>query len=196
MDTVTMKIAAINEAEYNPRKDLQPGDPEYKVIKNSIRRFTLVEPLIVNKRNNTLVGGHQRLKVLREMEVTEVEVSLVDLDESDERILNILLNRVKGFWDYDKLLPLLKEIREAGELSTTGFSDIEFDSMNYDHSHIQDLIDESFSDTGTRECDEFAITFTLPEAAHVEINAYLVNEEDAKEKLATAVLNHIRGYDE
>ena len=60
-------------ADYNPRKDLKPGDPEYDKLKRSMEQFGYVEPVIWNKVTGRVVGGHQRLKVLMDMGVTEVE---------------------------------------------------------------------------------------------------------------------------
>ena len=51
-------------ADYNPRKDLKPGDAEYEKLKRSIEQFGYVEPVIWNKTTGRVVGGHQRLKVL------------------------------------------------------------------------------------------------------------------------------------
>lgn len=47
--------------------------------------FDLVEPLVWNKRTGNLVGGHQRLKILKEQGRTEVEVSVVDLSPIKEK---------------------------------------------------------------------------------------------------------------
>ena len=49
-------------ADYNPRKDLKPGDPEYDKLKRSMEQFGYVEPVIWNKATGRVVGGHQRLK--------------------------------------------------------------------------------------------------------------------------------------
>ena len=68
-------------ADYNPRKDLKPGDPEYDKLKRSMEQFGYVEPVIWNKTTGRMVGGHQRLKVLMDMGVTEVECVVVELDE-------------------------------------------------------------------------------------------------------------------
>ena len=59
-------------ADYNPRKDLKPGDAEYEKLKRSIEQFGYVEPVIWNKTTGFVVGGHQRLKVLLDMGITEV----------------------------------------------------------------------------------------------------------------------------
>jgi len=82
MEVRRMKVNEINPAPYNPRIDLKPGDPEYEALKKSIERFGLVDPLIWNKRTNRLVGGHQRLKVLKDLGYETADVVVVDLPES------------------------------------------------------------------------------------------------------------------
>ena len=75
-----MRIADMQPAEYNPRKDLQPGDPEWEKIEQSLKTFGMLEPVVFNERTGRIVGGHQRVKILASKGETEVEVSLVDLD--------------------------------------------------------------------------------------------------------------------
>ena len=99
-------------ADYNPRKDLKPGDPEYDKLKRSMEQFGYVEPVIWNKSTGRVVGGHQRLKVLMDMGVTEVECVVVEMDEEREKALNIALNKISGDWDKDKLM--LPYLRPAG----------------------------------------------------------------------------------
>lgn len=117
-----LAIERLNPAPYNPRHALQPGDDEYEKLQRSLAEFGLVEPLVWNERTGNLVGGHQRLAILRAQGVTEVEVSVVDLDPDRERLLNIALNRIQGEWDDHKLALLLAELGEAGaDTSLTGF---------------------------------------------------------------------------
>ena len=59
-------ISKLKPAEYNPRKKLQLGDPEYEDIKRSIETFGYADPIIINK-DWTIIGGHQRLTVLRDL---------------------------------------------------------------------------------------------------------------------------------
>ncbi len=125
MEIRRMKIDDINPAHYNPRKDLRPGDPEYEKLKKSILEFSLVEPLVWNERTGRLVGGHQRLKVLKELGYTEVEVSVVDLPEDKEKALNIALNKIQGEWDEEKLQVLLEELYREGLSELTGFDETE-----------------------------------------------------------------------
>jgi hypothetical protein len=52
-----------------------------------LKEFGYVDPLIVNRRNNQVIGGNQRLKVLQEMGYNYVDVVLVDLDDSHGNVL-------------------------------------------------------------------------------------------------------------
>ncbi len=119
MNIQKIKIDKINPAAYNPRKDLQPGDPEYKKLKRSIDTFGYVEPLVWNKRTGNLVGGHQRFKILVEKGVKEVEVSVVNLDDEKERALNLALNKIQGRWDNEKLGHLLDELSKTPNFDVT-----------------------------------------------------------------------------
>lgn len=107
MEIRTMLLDALNPAAYNPRKDLQSSDDEYQDIKRSLDAFGLVQPLVWNKRTGNLVGGHQRLKVLKDLGETKTKVSVVDLDDEQERALNLALNKITGAWDERKLLDVL-----------------------------------------------------------------------------------------
>ena len=128
-----MALSLLTPAPYNPRKDLRPGDPEYDRIKRSIEEFGLVEPLIWNERTRHLVGGHQRLKVLLDLGCSEAEVSVVDLDEAREKVLNVALNKVQGEWDMPLLADLLEDLGDADlDVSLTGF----------DLPEIEDLLAE------------------------------------------------------
>lgn len=119
------------KAPYNPRKELKPGDVEYTKLKNSIEKFGYVEPIIVNDRTGYIVGGHQRLSVLKDLGYTEVEVVHVDLDDAHEKALNIALNKVSGDWDADKLEDLLRDININSDLDIkfTGFDLDELETM-------------------------------------------------------------------
>ncbi|MBQ8837442.1 MAG: DNA modification methylase [Clostridia bacterium] len=117
-------------AEYNPRKDLKPGDAEYEKLKRSIEQFGYVEPVIWNKTTGRVVGGHQRLKVLMDMGITEVECVVVEMPEDKEKALNIALNKISGDWDKEKLSLLIADLQGADfDVSLTGFEATEIDDL-------------------------------------------------------------------
>ena len=124
-------IADLNVAKYNPRKDLQPTDKEYVKLKNSIEHFGYIDPVIVNKRNMTVVGGHQRLKVLKDLGYKDIEVVYVDLSDTEEKALNIALNKISGDWDAEKLEDLLRDISLDTDFNVelTGFDIAEIDTL-------------------------------------------------------------------
>lgn len=102
MQFQSYKIADLIPASYNPRKKLKPGDKEYEKIKNSIKEFGYVEPIIINS-DMTIIGGHQRATVLSDLGYTEVECIMVDIDKTKEKALNVALNKITGngirnFW--------------------------------------------------------------------------------------------------
>ena len=117
-------------ADYNPRKDLKPGDAEYEKLKRSIKQFGYVEPVIWNQTTGRVVGGHQRLKVLMDMGMTEVDCVVVAMDEEKEKALNIALNKISGDWDKDKLALLIADLQGADfDVSLTGFEPAEIDAL-------------------------------------------------------------------
>ncbi len=86
-------IDRLNAAPYNPRVELKPGDPVYESLKKSVETFGYLQPIIVNRRNSTVVGGHQRLKVLKDLGYEEVDVVFVDVSAEHEKALNLTSTR-------------------------------------------------------------------------------------------------------
>ena len=129
MQIKKIKVEELKPAQYNPRKKLKPGDKEFEKLKKSIEEFGYVEPIILNTRTNTVVGGHQRLEVMKHLGYTEVDCVIVDLDEKKEKALNIALNKISGEWDNELLTDLLKELDQDGMASLTGFETSELDEL-------------------------------------------------------------------
>ncbi len=145
-----MKTENLLPADYNPRKDLKPGDAEYEKLKRSIEQFGYVEPVIWNKTTGRVVGGHQRLKVLIDMGITEVECVVVEMDENKEKALNVALNKISGEWDKDKLALLITDLQaEDFDVSLTGFDAAEIDDL------FKDTIGDKVKD------DDFDVTAEL-----------------------------------
>ena len=158
MNIQKINILKLKPSKYNPRKDLQPEDEEYIKIKNSILEFGYVAPIIVNF-DMTVIGGHQRLKVLKELGYNEIQCIIVDLDKNKEKALNLALNKISGEWDDEKLEQILAELRETDiDMNITGFSNDEIDDIlkdaigsnedNFDLEDVLDKIEEPVTQTG------------------------------------------------
>ena len=96
-------IVDIKTSDYNPR---QISANDFIALKESITKFGMAEPLVVNshkERENVIIGGHQRLRACRELGFKEVPCFVVSLNLDQERELNIRLNRNHGDFDYDVL---------------------------------------------------------------------------------------------
>ena len=94
------QIADLIPAPYNPR---QSTAKQEKHLKESLEKFGLVEPIIFNKQTGYIVGGHFRVRELKKLGIKEIECVIVDLNEADEKELNIRLNANTGSWDWDTL---------------------------------------------------------------------------------------------
>ena len=137
MNIEKISVDQLQPAKYNPRKDLQPGDPEFEKLKRSVQEFGYVEPIIWNKRTGVVIGGHQRLKVLQHLGYTEVDCVVLDLDEQKEKALNVALNKISGAWDVPMLTTLLRDLDESGfDATLTGFDVSEMSELFDDQSEI------------------------------------------------------------
>ena len=150
-------ISKLNPAEYNPRKDLQPGDAEYEKLKRSMEQFGYVEPVVWNKTTGRVIGGHQRLKVLVDLGLKEVDCVVIELSEEKEKALNVALNKISGEWNTDKLAMLISDLQGSDfDESLTGFE--------------EDELADLFSKTAGKEVtdDDFDLTAALEKASFVE----------------------------
>ena len=126
----TLELKNLLPADYNPRKDLKPGDIEYEKLKRSLETFGYVEPVIWNERTGKVVGGHQRLKVMLDLGYTEESCVVVNLDDEQEKALNVALNKISGEWDEKKLALLISDLQAADfDVSLTGFAPAEIDNL-------------------------------------------------------------------
>ena len=135
------KISELNPAEYNPR---QLTDKQYKQLKNSLKTFGCVEPVVINSnpmRKDIIVGGHQRCKVWFDLGNDTIPTVDVELDEAAEMELNVRLNKNTGEFDFD----MLANYFEVSTLKEWGFQSYEFGQAydDIDYSILdEDGIDE------------------------------------------------------
>lgn len=115
-----IKIEKLKEFPKNPRSFTEQG---LKDLKESIQKFGLAEPLVVNK-DYIICGGHGRLKILTELGIKEVDcyMPIKELTDKEFEELNIRLNKnIAGVWDFDVLANEFDLI----EIKEFGFSDRE-----------------------------------------------------------------------
>lgn len=129
MNLKKLKIGDLKIATYNPRKELSEKDKEYQKIKNSILEFGYVAPVVVNS-DMTVISGHQRLKILKDLKYEEIDCIVVNFDKNKEKLLNIALNKISGEWDYQKLESIFNELENSDiDLSITGFEEKEINKI-------------------------------------------------------------------
>ena len=160
-----INITDINEADYNPRTI---SDDEMIKLENSITEFGFVDPMIINLKNNKLIGGHQRYNALLSLNMKKgnfaEELNLVELgdigwvfpdmdlkieSEQHEKALNIALNKISGTWDNEKLFTLLEELEyDDMGIELTGFTDEEMEMLekgvynsDYEEDYFENLED-------------------------------------------------------
>jgi hypothetical protein len=135
MKIESLPIEKLIEAEYNPR---ELTNDQYQNLKDSLLRFGMIDPIIVNKnkdRKNIIIGGHQRFRIWRDMGQTQIDCVLIDLDLDKERELNIRLNKNVGQWDYDALANFF----ELDELIEFGFQPFELDQIEMKMDDIEEV---------------------------------------------------------
>tara|TARA_R100000664_G_scaffold1623_1_gene4163 strand:- start:119 stop:607 length:489 start_codon:yes stop_codon:yes gene_type:complete len=134
MNIEKIEISKLKPARYNPR---QISTKQYNDLKKSIERFGLVDPIIVNK-DFTIIGGHQRYKICKELKHKEIDCVVLDLTKEQERELNVRLNKNTGEFDFD----ILSTEFDIDELVDWGFKHIDL-GLNIDK------IDEDKEDIAT-----------------------------------------------
>lgn len=164
MEIEKIKITDIKPAEYNPRKI---SNEEFNKLSNSLNEFGLVDPIIINLKNNKIIGGHQRYEVLLDTYMQNndffAELNLLKLgdigwiftetdlkvkSEDHEKALNLALNKISGEWDTTKLTEILNELEESElNLDLTGFDEIELKDIelyeeDYEKDEFDNLVEE------------------------------------------------------
>ena len=164
MEIIKKRITDMERAEYNPRVELMPGDDEYEKLKRNIR-----------------------LTVLMNEGVTGTDVSVVDLDETAEKQLNIAMNKVTGEWDEVKLKELLDGLGDAAP--ETGFDLYEIEALE---NNVDALVDGDFLDSELKSVEEtFNISLKFSAEDRDVLKEYI--KENGKEDLVAIIVQKIRG---
>ena len=159
MDFEKIRLSDIVPAKYNPRLI---SDEDYNKLSQSITEFGFVDPIIINLKNNRIIGGHQRYNVLVEEYFGKDDDELICIplgdigwvfpsdnliieDEAHEKGLNVALNKISGQWDNEKLYNLLIDLEvEDFDLDLTGFQEYELEKLRYD-ADVEFIVDDELS---------------------------------------------------
>lgn len=137
-------INDLKSAEYNPRVALKKGDKSYVKLKRSLEEFGQAVPVVVNS-DMTVIAGHQRLVVMKDMGYEKVECKVLDLDKTREKALNLALNKISGEWDNDKLAMVINDLMvEDVDINLTGFAEVEVAELaiEIENSTKSDFLDD------------------------------------------------------
>ncbi len=125
LNIVYVSADLLRPSEYNPRSWSKLAIAQ---LKESIKRFGLVDPIIVNSapnRKNIVIGGHFRLYIAKELGIDTVPVLYLNIpDIEKEKELNLRLNKNVGEFDWDLLAKFSEEF-----LADVGFSSEELDEI-------------------------------------------------------------------
>jgi len=146
-DRTTMELSNIHPAKYNPH-DATEVDEER--IMESIDRFGYLDPIVVNTKGgkNIVVGGHLRLKSLQKKGIERAEVVCVELDEVEEKELNMILN-YRSKYDMEKLADIISDLHNEGvDVYDLGIDRksiekfLEDEDLDYTNDSLSDQVDD------------------------------------------------------
>jgi len=173
MSTKKIGLTSLNVVDYNPRII---GSEELENLKASIKEhtdtipedergegFRLTSTITVNRQGNRIIGGHQRIKALKNLgqdwihpdDITWVEV---EPNSAKEKALNVSLNNDKaaGSWDRTKLDAILKSIKVDMPVisENLGFDEIQLEMPQIDSGEISQIPTTELSGDSSGSSDD------------------------------------------
>ena len=121
---------------------------EMESLRRSVAHWGMVEPLVVRRSDQLVIGGNQRLETAKALGMVAVPVAYVEMSDAEAKALNLALNRIRGEWDLPKLGELLEDLQRLPEIdeTLTGFSGDEVDALlaELERDRATDPREESF----------------------------------------------------
>lgn len=168
---VSKELSELHEHPHNPRC---MSEIEYNHLKDSIQKFGLSEKLVINT-DNTIIGGHQRKKVLEDLGIKKVDCWVPDttLTESELYELNVRFNRNHGQWDWD----ILANFWEPTDLCDWGFTEKELEGLVKEDPQPPPEKKKQCSIEFSFNCSDDLVKFIeeLGSAEHLQSTAILCN---------------------
>lgn len=123
VNTEIVDINSLKPYPKNPRR----GDVE--AIAKSLEHNGQYKPIVVNRKDNSILAGNHTWRAARSLGWNEIAVSWVDVDDVGAGKIVLADNRTSDMSIYDdsKLLDLLNSL---SNLEGTGFSDVDIDQLS------------------------------------------------------------------
>ena len=121
----------IDELRPDPANPRRISDAQLEALTKSLHEYGFVQPVLVRREGNTVIGGHQRLTAARRLGYKTVPVIYLDITLEQARLLNLSLNKISGDWDNELLSRMLADLAPVDglDLSLSGFSDDELKKL-------------------------------------------------------------------
>jgi len=146
-DVVQVPIERLRPWPGNPRT---MAPEEMESLRRSVSHWGMVEPLVVRRSDQLVIGGNQRLETAKALGMSTVPVVYVELSDAEAKALNLALNRIRGEWDLPKLGELLEDLQRLPEIdeTLTGFGGDEVDALlaELERDRAPDPREETFSE--------------------------------------------------
>ncbi|HLF76734.1 MAG TPA: site-specific DNA-methyltransferase [Dehalococcoidia bacterium] len=129
--TLQLVEVPIDELRPDPANPRRISDAQIEALTRSLKEYGFVQPVLVRREDNTVIGGHQRLVAARRLGYKTVPVIYLDVSLEQARLLNLGLNKISGDWDQELLARLLADLNAAHDLdlSLSGFDDGEVSKL-------------------------------------------------------------------
>src|SRR6478736_1287554 len=127
----SIAMVSIGDLRPDPANPRRISDSELEALTRSLREFGFVQPVLVRRASNVVIGGHHRLIAARRLGMKTVPVIFLDIPEEQAKLLNLALNRINGAWDDELLARYLADLSELPgvDLSLSGFDEAEIDKL-------------------------------------------------------------------
>lgn len=151
-----LERVAIRELKNHPKNPRQINKESLQRLTKLIDKFGLIDKPIINA-DRTIIGGHQRIKILKKMKVKEIECQIPDrmLDEKEVEELLIGHNLIQGNWDWD----IMANNFEPLDLLKYGFTEQQLFGYFEEAENIQGEKEEKSEEKKLRECPNCGHSF-------------------------------------
>ncbi len=111
---------SIKDLKEHPKNPRQIKKDQFDRLSGLIDKFGLIDRPIVNT-DMTIIGGHQRIRVLKKKKMKTIECWVADRQLTDEEVEELMIgvNKVHGEWDWD----VLADMYDPLELLNYGFTE-------------------------------------------------------------------------